>query len=401
MLSVDNKNLIFLTSKKKVEKNIFKIFDKNVCEFLDALSKEILKNKLAKKYADLITFAFWIRGGNLNKIKSKYISEKSELRLGHGLAFHITPSNIALNFAYSFALSLLAGNSNIIRVTNRNFDQVKIFFDSLHKVFKKKKFNKIQNSNIFVRYNYDEQITSSLTATCDCRIIWGSDKTVNQIKKIPTKATCKDLIFPDRYSMSLINFDVIKKLSKKNLKNLAESFYLDSMMFDQNACSSPHLIVWFGKKNEKIYKEFWKNVNIAIKEGKYFFPSEKNKFDKFGKLCEFAATRDEIKTTINEKFITRMILKKIPADIDLFRVGYGYFFEYFVNDFEEITKSINFKFQTMTYFGFKLSQLKDFVYKQRPEGIDRIVPIGRALEFSELWDGYDLIRNLSKVIDIK
>ena len=79
MLSVDNKNLIFLTSKKKVEKNIFKIFDKNVCEFLDALSKEILKNKLAKKYADLITFAFWIRGGNLNKIKSKYISEKSEL----------------------------------------------------------------------------------------------------------------------------------------------------------------------------------------------------------------------------------------------------------------------------------------------------------------------------------
>ena len=36
-----------------------------------------------------------------------------------------------------------------------------------------------------------------------------------------------------------------------------------------------------------------------------------------------------------------------------------------------------------------------------PNGIDRLIPIGRALEFSEIWDGYDLIRNLSRIIDLK
>ena len=47
----------------------------------------------------------------------------NELRLGVGLAFHITPSNMPTNFAYSLLFGLLSGNSNIIKVPSRKFPE--------------------------------------------------------------------------------------------------------------------------------------------------------------------------------------------------------------------------------------------------------------------------------------
>ena len=46
-------------------------------------------------------------------------------KLGLGLAFHITPSNIPTNFAYSLIFGLLSGNSNVVKVPSRNFTQIK------------------------------------------------------------------------------------------------------------------------------------------------------------------------------------------------------------------------------------------------------------------------------------
>ena len=271
----------------------------------------------------------------------------------------------------------------------------------IEKIFNLKKFASIKKSNLFIKYDYDEKITKLISSNCDCRVIWGSDKTVNEIKKILTQTGCKELIFPDRYSISLINLNHLSKLKKDDYAEFAKKFYLDALMFDQNACSSPHLIIWFGKKNINSYDKFWNNLNLAIRDGKYFIPNEKNMFDRYTKFCEFAAKRKEVKKSINDNFTYRMILNKIPKDITIFRVGFGYFFEYFISDLKEIKNNINPKIQTLTYFGFNTSDLKNFIYKEKPHGIDRIVPVGQALEFSELWDGYDLIRNLSKIIDIR
>lgn len=44
-------------------------YNDRVCEFLDVWSKELRKDEEAKKYADLQTFAFWIRKSNIQKKK--------------------------------------------------------------------------------------------------------------------------------------------------------------------------------------------------------------------------------------------------------------------------------------------------------------------------------------------
>ena len=96
MQLANNKNIEKLAGNINVQKTVNKIFDQNICKFLNIFSEEILKNKKAKKYVDLVTFAFWIRGKNLDKIKTRYIN--GEIRLGHGLAFQF-----CLLFCFQFA----------------------------------------------------------------------------------------------------------------------------------------------------------------------------------------------------------------------------------------------------------------------------------------------------------
>ena len=59
------------------------------------------------------------------------------------------------------------------------------------------------------------------------------------------------------------------------------------------------------------------------------------------------------------------------------------------------------KIQTLTYFGVEKEKLFDIVYNAGNIGIDRIVPIGSALEMGIIWDGYDMIYSLTKIIDLK
>ena len=45
----------------------YEIFDPKIIDFLNEISKEVLKNKECKQYPDLISFGFWCRIANILK----------------------------------------------------------------------------------------------------------------------------------------------------------------------------------------------------------------------------------------------------------------------------------------------------------------------------------------------
>ena len=61
-------------------------------------------------------------------------------------------------------------------------------------------------------------------------------------------------------------------------------------------------------------------------------------------------------------------------------------------------KIITNRYQTMTYYGVEKKDLKEFIQSNQILGIDRIVPIGRAFDMGPVWDGYDIIYSLSRVV---
>lgn len=149
-------NESFLKNKKKIRSYSTKIFDNHSISFLDNLSKSILNNINAKKYPDLVSFGFWCRGQNLKKLSKNYID--GNLRKGHGLIFHICPSNVPINFMYSFSFGLLAGNSNIVRLPTKPFPQNEILLKIIKKLLNQKKFRIIKDRTLFINMNQTKKL---------------------------------------------------------------------------------------------------------------------------------------------------------------------------------------------------------------------------------------------------
>ena len=374
------------------------LFDEIVCDFLNQLSKNILNDKYAKKFSDVISFAFWCRKSNIQSIKKKL--NNNELRIGRGILFHIAPSNVPINFAFSFVFGLLSGNCNIVRVPSKTFIQVEIILKNIKKIFKLQKFKKIEESNLFIQYEKNDKITSYLSSICNIRLIWGGDKTISDIRKYHLLPSAFDITFADRYSFSVINSLNLINLDKNELSKLSEKFYNDTYFIDQNACSSPHLIYWVGNKVDEAKKIFWESVFLKVKE-KYDL-NEKGTFDKFNKLQEDVLNLKNFKSSKTHKnYIYRINLNKIKDKIENLRGKWGYFYEYEAKSLDEIFKKVSPKFQTLSYFGFDKEYLIKLLKKKKLIGIDRIVPIGETLNIGLVWDGFDLSKILSRVIEIK
>lgn len=388
-------NVDYLLENKAVENTGLKIFAEDVCNFLDDLSKIILADKESRTYPDLVSFAFWIRKANIQKIKNSYATQSG--RIGRGLCFHVAPSNIPINFAFSLAFSLLAGNANIVRLPSASFPQIDIFIKTVRTVIKN--YSEIEKRLSFVRYSRTSDATAIFSKIADVRMIWGGDNTIQALKKLETPPRSTDICFADRYSFSLIDAQKIFLLSPEELSKLATEFYNDTYLMDQNACSSPQIIFWLND-SEAARNIFW-NAVYDVASKKYVL-QDATSVDKYLQFCQ-----DSIEMNNIERFdragnlIYRINLNHIDNGIENFRGKGGYFYEYSLKRIEELTTIITDKYQTVTYFGINPEEIRNFIITHNVRGIDRIVPIGKAMEIDIVWDGHDLLIELSREITLK
>ena len=375
-------------------------YDDLACAFLNSLSVALLSDKAAKLYPDVISFAYWCRKANIAKLKQEF-GEKY-IRMGLGMVFHITPSNVPINFAFSYAFALLAGNASIVRVPTKDFPQTRIVCGLINHLFTNAKYKAIADMTAFVKYQQNDEITGSFSANCNARIIWGGDQAIHNIRKLTIPERSMEVAFADRYSFCAIDANSVLHTDDIKMKRLANSFYNDTYLMDQNACSSPHLIVWLGEGNvlTTAKQRFWDSV-YEVTSSKYELQPV-NAVDKYMFLCENAIEFNNItRFQKHGNYLYRIELDSLPDNMDAFRGKYGYFYEYNAQNMISIAHIINTKYQTLTYFGFDKAQLLDFVVTNRLSGIDRIVPIGTALDIGVIWDGYDIVASLSRIIDLR
>ena len=365
-------------------------FAEEVIEELNALSQALMRDPASRQYPDVVTFGFFCRRGNLLKLKEQYCSEV--VRLGRGMVFHIAPSNVPVNFAYSMVAGLLAGNTNVVRVSQKQFPQVDIIVKHMRAIG--------MHRVAVVRYPHESNANAIFSADCAVRVIWGGDATIARIRECALPARSFDICFADRYSIAAINSDKLTtdKLTTENLKQLAERFYNDTYLFDQNACSAPHLVVWTGSEVEEAKKLFW-DVVQQVAEQKYQF-QEVMAVDKLTALYKQSCAMPTCEEQTKNNLLRRVEITELPCDIDSFRCAGGYFTEYTATKLDEIAPIVNPKYQTLAYFGFEHDELRDFVLRNRLTGIDRIVPFGETTTFSLTWDGMNLIERMSRIIDI-
>lgn len=365
-------------------------FDDKVVSFLNDLSGELRKNR---EYPDVATFGFWCRKGALYQEKAKY-DDLSE-RFGKGIVFHSTPSNVPVNFAFSFAAGLLAGNANIVRLPGKPFEQVGIISNAIRKLLETP-HKDMAPYIAFVKFPPVKEIADAFSGLCNVRVIWGGDMTVAELRqsKIPARTT--EITFADRHSIAVIDADAYLAAERKD--TIVQNFYNDTYYTDQNACTSPRIIFWMGGKKNEAKADFWNRVHDLVK-AKYSLAAVQA-VGKLNAMYTVAANRSVHLEESEDMFITRLGVDEIDGHLMNYKYNSGFYFEKDIEDLSEIVDVCDVRCQTMTYYGFEKEVFERFLENSRPIGIDRIVPMGKSMDFALVWDGYDLIRQMSRRVTI-
>lgn len=366
-------------------------FDDEIVAFLNDVSRELLGDKTAKVFSDVVTLGFWIRKGSVLKLKERF-EQNDGIHLGKGVAFHIAPSNVPVNFAYSLVSGLLCGNANVVRVPSKDFPQVDIICNALNRALNK--HVKLKRYVLCVRYERDKEINDLFSSIADVRVVWGGDQTIAELRKSPLPPRSSEITFADRYSLAIIDSDYY--LSDCNKAKIAEEFYNDTFFSDQNACTSPRLIVWTGTKIKEAKKAFWEEEHrIAIK--KYTFQAIQG-VNKLTQSYTFATVENGVKIEEHiDNLIIRVSIPRITDYLMDYRDNSGYFYEYdckSITDLEPLCD--NKRCQTVGYIGD--NQVLKPLFISGIKGIDRVIPIGRTMDFDLIWDGYNIPSLMTRTI---
>lgn len=371
-------------------------FENCIVDMLNILSQSLLKDRVSRLYPDVVTFAFFCRKANLLKLQEEYLLN-DRVRLGRGVVFHIAPSNVPINFGYSLVAGLLSGNVNIVRISSKPFPQVDLIIKHLKQIAVEHPIAKERIA--IVRYEHTSNANEVFSALCHVRVIWGGDKTIATLRNYPTPPRALDICFADRYSIAALNANAL--VNEENIGKLAEQFYNDTYLFDQNACSAPHLVLWTGTEENiiKAKEIFWKAVHqyASIHYANF---QDVMAVDKLTTMYLQAVDLDVKDESYETNILRRVNLQTLPLNIDNYRCAGGYFAEYSAKSLEEMVPIIKNKYQTLAYYGYDREMWKDFVLKNRMIGVDRIVPIGETTAFSLTWDGYNLIDQLTRIVSI-
>ncbi len=391
----------FINEMEKV--TLLEPFSFQVIDFLNEFSKKLLKDEAIRKFPELTVLGFWLRKSNIQKIKYSFQNNnKNKIFTPRGLVFQIPPSNVNSILIYTWTLSLLAGNKNVTRISINQSSQLLIISRIIEELFGEKKWKDISARNKFISYEYDDDINKFLSFSSDLRVVWGGDKTVEKLRTFKLNTHGSEINFPDKISFSIIDVESYSNLDRQKKFLLAEKFMNDAYWFNQMACSSPRVLFWLNinENNKSSLSEFWQQLDYLLKENgkKLDFIDSINK----KVVCDRIAIELEKYKIFDysDRRITRVSLNNPLIKEDLMP-GAGFFYECDISKLEDLLPFLNRKVQTISYFGIEYSKWMDFIIKNKPRGIDRVVPIGNALDFDVVWDGIDLIRSFSREISLK
>ncbi|MES2774854.1 MAG: acyl-CoA reductase [Bacteroidota bacterium] len=375
-------------------------FDEKTVGFLNSLSLQILKHAELRSLPAFVALAYWLRKANIETLRNadqEDIGNKQVIiRQPVGVVFHVCPSNVDTIFLYSLAISLLAGNKNVLRVSNRmESHALDILFEIINQAIASEEAGIFQSYITVVAYGHDENINGYMSSHADARILWGGDKTVALFKAFSTSPRCRDIAFPDRLSFSIIKATSILQSGEVELKETCRLLYNDAFVFDQLGCSSPQVIFFLGDK------ETARQATQLIYDGLHAWAKEKYPGDTaaLASLKLNQLTNDAINDTItgskrDSNLLVFTQLKSLPTG-ETHSCGGGYFYVKDIESISELKGFISKKIQTAGYFGLEEDDLLALIKIGAGKGLDRIVPIGQALAFNNYWDGYHLLEQLT------
>jgi hypothetical protein len=369
------------------------------CDLLGAISGAILADPVARQIPQHVALAYWLRPAALARLRSALAigSENADsVRAPRGVALHLPPTNVDTIFVYSWAISVLAGNANVVRL-GRTLSPaaerlVGIVADAVAR------FGDAERQ-IFCTYAYGGALEREIAEQCDLRLIWGGDEKVRQVGRVPIRPDGLSLGFPNRHSFSVIASDAYAAAGEGARDALAAGLYNDVFWFDQMGCGSPRILFWRGEPAPGLRADLRRRLLGVAARKRYAVETGIA-------IRKMALGHDLLADGVTAAFSMPTSVLGVseviePAAFLARAMGGGFLGEMVVGTLAEIVPFIAREAQTLTHFGIAAADLRSLAEAVAGRGLYRIVPVGSALSFDVDWDGVSLFDHATRRIVVR
>jgi Acyl-CoA reductase (LuxC) len=378
-------------------------FDPRAIDACDAIARALFRDPLARPHPELIALASWLRRSSTRRLAAEAyaLTPPGVALAGRGLAFHLPPANVETMAMYSLAIALLCGNRNVIRISSRAGAVTERLLAALRSVLAAPEHADVRAGTALLAWGHEREPTERCSAACDVRVVWGGDATVAAVRAVPLPAAAKELVFADRHSLAAVDAAAWLAAGPDLRDELTRRLANDAYWFDQQACSSPRLIVWCGGERDAATAsaDLFDRLAQRLGERGYELPLGAVT-GKLAWLAGAAIDRPIVRACSHGNALTVATLATLER-LDRSHPGAGTFLEAVVPDLAALAPHVDRRDQTLVAFGFQEPALRRFAAAVAGRGIDRIVPFGAALAFSHHWDGMNLLLELSRHVSVQ
>ncbi|HCV96733.1 MAG TPA: hypothetical protein DGV23_08265 [Stenotrophomonas sp.] len=369
-------------------------------EFVAEFSRRVFALPQLREHPELATLGHWFRGAAVNQLSQRLSARSGELNLARGLVFHLAPANVDVLFAYAWLMSVLAGNTNVARLSQKQSTQRDALVSILHAMHAEGVHLQVLERAVLLTYPHDDAVTGLISRHCHARIIWGGDATVAKIRSLPIAPLAVELAFPDRFGVAVVRAAALATADAAELQELARRFCNDVLWFGQQACSSPRCLYWIGGA-----------ADIAAAKSR-FWPAVR---DQAGQIDDEPAALMARVTDANllaalghgvhspdamGLYPLRLETPRADGHLREIQSGHGLVVEIALADLADLAAQLDDRDQTLVQHGFSAQDLTGFLSTLGNRAVDRVVPFGRALDFHPVWDGTDLLDVLTRKITL-
>jgi hypothetical protein len=364
---------------------------------LGGLSRHILADPAARRVPQYVALAYWLRPAALTRLSAELAQGDApgRLRVPRGVALHLPPTNVDTIFVYSWAMSVLAGNANVVRLAESLSADTQWLVGAVSRVVAE---HGEAGRHLFCHYAYGGETERALARHADLRMIWGGDAKVEAVSRVPVRPDGLSIGFPDRQSLAMVATDAYGAADAAARDALAVDFFNDVFWFDQMGCGSPRVLVWLGEPGA-LAEDFYGRlrgvigargygVETGVAIGKTVLANDLlaegvvSRYRRFGNALDVNRTAD-------------------PGTALARSHGGGFLCDWVAPSVEAVAAIVTRKVQTITHFGVQAAALERLAQGISGRGGYRIVPVGQALQFDPTWDGIDLFEHMTRRIVIR
>nr|WP_277816378.1 acyl-CoA reductase [Neptunicella marina] len=346
-----------------------------------------MQQSQARAFPEIIALAFWARAANLQQIKSTITSDAFDSKQA-AKVFHIAPANVDTVFFYSMLLSVLSGNQNIVRISQRSGDITRELIQLLQQFLQRKPSSLLHSLVSVVEYAAEQSdVTEALSHWSDLRVVWGGDNAIEAISGIAPQTP--QLCFPDRYSIAMLHVQ-----SAEQAKDAAQKLCSDILPFAQQACSSPKALYWWDTSLE-LQQQFYQQLALSLAE-------HKQQFDVSHQVGQVLILQRLLALGhINCSNIWQLAglrvaeINNIEPDAFSSHNGYGVLLSVQLQDIKHLP--FDDKLQTIATYGLSQDVQQTLSNMIDKHVARRHIELGSALVFNQIWDGVDLPQVFSQL----